>query len=526
MIPPNALASDIYSKFINLSGDFIGITFTIFGIIRFFEIIFITVCFLALLYLLGEKISFLFFPSERYKVEKHFVRVALGYIFTGTSLCILGILSLLSDSVLLFFMSVLIVIAIFPLKRTVNHLHALRKNLKQIDWVGGRHRFVKAVTAMFVIICLLRLIPPDVGVDALDYHTMYPKLYLKEHTMMLAPLGNEAFVTLPQLGEMLYMVVAYIGFLDAARFVHFSFFVLILLVLWHVGVTRFNGFGRYAPLLFATSPIVFHIAPSAYSDFLALFLWLTSVMVLTRDKTLTRRSIALSAILFGGVLASKIWAIGFLLVFILYILFVNRKYTFSLTLLHIIFFSVISLSLGSIWYLRSYILSGDLFYYSYNYGSELFNFRQKYRLDTVLDFSPLAVISFMLFIFFNPIKNIKKILNTTLGLFLLFFIGLYALLPQEFFSARYLLPIYSLLIFPLSFGMVRFISAQAVAKYFLYFFILLFAVYYFINSVAILPYGFGWANTDKYLERIFIQDSTTYYDFDKQFNKHIDRGKP
>ena len=98
-------------------------------------------------------------------------------------------------------------------------------------------------------------------------------------------------------------------------------------------------------------------------------------------------------------------------------------------------------------------------------------------------------------------------------------LSIYIIINYPF--GRYLLGLYVLLIFISSVGINRVLEKVNSFKYLLNLGILILFLYYFINSIFVLPYTFGISDENKYLSRILIRDNSSYFNFDKKFNKYI-----
>lgn len=511
-----------------LQKDYLGFHFNTISILHFIEIVVIVFYLFFLMRQLGKKVRVHFFSFDNPRLN-FFIDIALGHILIGTYICLLGILSLLTTFVLTISLLILSFIAFVPLRSVHEDLLFLRRYKKKLT-LRGEYFWTKIGIVFIVFAVFLRLLPPDIGADALDYHTTYPRLYLSHHTMMLEPKGTESFIAIPQLSESVYVITQFFGFPDASKFIHFLFYVLCILLLWQLARQKSMLF-RFAPLFFAASPLAIHIAPSAYGDFQGVYFLLLSVILLSTQKVFLMRTVSLSGVLFGGVLATKIWGLVFFPVFFLYFYIVLRKNGLFMILKTCIFFSVFSLGIPAIWYLRSFLLTGNLLYFPVEiskavpkslierlWGRFSFNLESKKWYLTDYLFLSYIGIPFLLFSFTETKKLLKKI---PFLLFSLFTLLLFLLLPSEF-SGRYSLPGYAIISVLLSVGFLRFLSLHKMIRITVGAFFGLLALYYLCNSLLILPYGLGLTNQDAYLTRAFGGNGTTYYDFEHKFSQHID----
>lgn len=520
-----------------LKSDFRGIFFDFNGFMHFIILSVISVSLFFLIYLVGRKIRPFFLNDQKKSpILEVFLNLAIGYIFFSTGISILGIFSLLTPFFIWCYFLISFLFCLYPF---TFKLHVLKKivSLKKIITQYSKKDVSLAFVVMVLIfITFLRLISPEVGADALDYHTSYPRLYIKNHSMMLPPIGTEGFITVPQLGEMPYVITEFFGMREASRFLHFLFYLCVMMVLCYYGFTKSKF--KYAPLIFATSPIVLHIAPSGYGDLPVTFLFLLTSHLLIFEKTFNRKVIILSGVLFGGMLASKVWALAYIPIFVVYILVKGLSEKKHILFKYVLFFLFVSFFVSMVWYIRSYLLTGNPLYYNNqiltstiervnrNYFSDirvsLLNFPSKFNMWLFIDYSPLFIIS-LIPLLIRLIKKTRKISFSDYGLFAFIASTIFIVFPAYLFDPRYLLPLYCLFCLGLSSGLNELINSHYICKYIFYVVLTLIVGYYSINSIILALYGFGWESTDNYLTRYHTSITASYYNFDHKFSKLINK---
>lgn len=517
-----------------LRADYIDVSFNIIGIMHVIVNFLVAISLILLFYLIGKKIRFLIIKNN-YGDLDHFINVALGYILTGTGIAILGVLSLLHAIILFVYVLILIIIALHPLSKFKDTAKDIFDVINKSHVYFNKHKWIYIGIFAFVLISFLRLIPPEIGEDSIGYHTDLPLLYLRSHTMILESKEIQRVLPIPQLGEMLYVATEFLGFRDASRYVHFLFYVLIVILLCYMGSNKKTNFlGMYGSILFVSSPIIIRHASIANVDFQALFLWLLSAFLVIREKNYKIHTVILSGIFFGGALSTKLWELAFFPIFFLYFLFTQTRKleAFKLSMVFLSFAFLVSF----IWYLRSYIITGNPVFPAFSYvtlGDEalrkttlfnLFNYiginRLLFSYSNLVVFSPLFFLGIS-FMFFRIPHIIKRLKNS--GLFLFFILLGIEHLVIYYYIPRYLLNLYAISILIVSSGINQFVTYSKIGKYI--FFVTFFAlfIYYFLNTLFILPYGFGWADKNRYLTRILSRDSSSYYDFDHLFDKHLSK---
>lgn len=505
--------NNILKNFSYLKSDFIGVKFNGDEFLHFIINIFLAALFILTYYLVGRKIRLLFFKNTTYNNLNGFIDIALGYIFVNSGLAVLGVFSLLYATILWIYMIVVLFIAFWPYYALGNVKNTLSEVFNKIKSRAKNNKWVFFGVLLFIIIAFFRLVPPEIGEDAIGYHTSDPHLFLKNHTMMFPSKSYPALVT-PHLGEMSYMLSEFVGFKDSTRYIHFAFYFLVVFVLILIN--------PYGALLFVTAPVVIQISSKANVDFQWILCWLLSILLITKNKLRGRRDPILIGVLFGGVLASKLWTIAFFPLFILYLLILHRKLDFSRKLNIVFIFSLFTFLIDVVWLWRSYIISGSPVYPAF--PTSAINFigfnSLMFHIKNVSVFSPLFFLG-LIAILVNWRYGLKMLRKFNLFFFFVLLTTEYLFIKYHF--GRYLLGLYSLavLIVPLSISYV-------IKKYKLYKIIFVSGfgvmfIYYFINTLLVLPYGFGWADKNKYLTRVLARDNSSYYDFDKKFDRWISK---
>lgn len=512
--------SNIVSNFVYVQNDFISLSLNPFGIFGVMvNIIFATVL-ISTLYLLGIKIKNIFFKRDNEGIE-HFINIAIGYVVFTSGIAILGMASLFYNYVLYLYIFTCFLFAFYPLSETRKY----GKEIKDLLWNElatqlRRNRGITVAALLFIAIAFLRLIPPEIGEDAIGYHTSLPYLYLQEHSIMKNPqYALNIVFPIPQLGEMLYVATQALGIKDASRYVHFFFYLaVVLLIYWEGKKSKYSSF--YGALLFITAPVVIQVSSRANMDFPWLLCWLLAVLLITNN--IRTPTLILAGILFGGVLATKLWTIVFLPLFIFY-LFLTVKNYYRATGSSLIFV-LSAILVSAMWYIRAYVVSGNPLYPAFSQkavSSELFDYigfnNSLFHYENIVAFSPLFYISLALFIM--EVIRSRKIQLKNLLVFLLLLCFAYLVVKYHF--PRYVLGLYIIAVLYIAYRAESFFKKSTFYKYtFVLLYVVLF-IYYFINTLFILPYGFGWADKNKYLTRILSRDNSSYYDFDGLFGKHI-----
>ena len=519
------IISNLINNYHLLSKDFVGLQISYIGIGYFFLHVLIALSVFVAFYLFGEKIRKLFFREN--KKFNFFVNIALGYITIGTGMGILGVLSLLQKEFIWGYLAIVLLIALYPFS-----FFGLRKGVLRfftsfrMTPLFTHGDIVRWVVFLFVLIAFLRLMTPEIGEDG--YHTDLPRLYITTHTTMHEARDPLRVIPYPQLAEMTYVLPVFLGDKEAARFIHFGFYLLVIILLFSIAKTKESSFAKFAPLLFVSAPLVIRYAPSSYIDFFMIFCFLLSIVLIEKGS---KKQLLLSGIIFGGAIATKLWLIIYLPAILCYIAYLNRRIKWRYIFGMIVIFVASALSVGLIWYVRDYIITGSPIYPVFSKPEYLeasmnmnltttsfFGFNWKmFSLSNMVVYSPLFfVATIMLLVKFKEVVGkLKKF-----PLILLFiFIFLEQLITPNVYLGRHLLAWYTIAIIAASAGIYVALGKSRVMRYgFVGAYCLLF-FYYFLNTVLILPYGFGWADRNAYLTRVLGLDNASYYDFDRLFGK-------
>lgn len=524
-----SLISNVIIKINFIKQDFVGLNFDInilYNLIFGFSF---SIGLIIISLLIGNKIrkSIL---SVNFSYINFLIDIALGYLLIGTGVGIIGFFSLLKPLYIWIYLIILIVIAIYPFDKTKKTLKEFSSYLQLSFKELKNKKFVYIWLITFIFIALINLINPEIRED--QYHIDFPRIYLNAQTIMIPPMEQLHVSAAPLLSEMTYLIGIFMWSHESARYIHFLFYILVLLTLFKFYSVNKYKFSLYTPILFASAPVVIHETSSMYVDFQWIFMFLLSLFIITTYKKLTLKKLMVAGLLIGGMVSVKLWTIVFIPVVLLFLIL--RIYKSNLKFGKEVFiFSLCVIFFPLIWFIRSYILTGNPFYPAFSSIINLENTKEYYGifhyigLNTSLltptslinVFSPLFFLGIILF--FYKVKDNLKLLK--LHFFKLTFLILLLYISIQYPFGRYLLGLYVLIIFFSSIGINNFINNFKYSKIFISLILLLISSYYLINSILVLPYSLGIADKNKYLTRILSRDNSSYYDFGKKFDKHISK---
>lgn len=511
-----------------LAEDFTGFSISPYWILeKFFHFGFVFLLML-IIYSLGRIILRNFFKDFYKKSYSFFLSISLGYILLASFVFVLGFFGWLSAFNVVLLLVGVLVITLGELRKYPATI-TLKKNLFSFNPI-------KFLILGFVIIAFLRLIPPQSAGDPLDYHLRFPRIYLFEQTMMIEPLGDESYTTVPHLPEMLFIISQIFTNGEASRVIQFAFFVVIVVFLYRVNIFPSAGkiSNQLTCLLFVSAPFVLELSYQAFSDYPALLCILLSYFILLKEK-LSKKGLVLSGILFGGALASKLWLLFYFPFGVLFVLMIMKEKSIIAKAGKSLYFIVPALLIVALWYIRGFILIGDPFYVNTDQGrvtkdysllgNMLFflsppGFISRFTLPT--DYGPFYIVGLVIALAGILLKKIK--LSKKYYLFVLMITAIAVFLPYQIASGRYPLP-YMVFVYCLSgLGFLLVINIRLIKSILIALFMVLLS-YYSFNTFVVLPYGLGWADANSYLKRELVKDHASYFDYNGEFTKNISKNE-
>lgn len=214
-------------------------------------------------------------------------------------------------------------------------------------------------------LALISALAPPSGMewDSLAYHLAVPKLYLNHHSVYYVLFTSHS--NFPFLTEMLYTVGLAFGSVGTAKLFHYAMYILTALAILSLGRRHFSPVtGKVGALIFMSAPVVFYEAGIAYADISTAFYVIAAVYAfLNWEQTRSSRWLVLCGMMGGFALGTKVLAaipiIGICLLVLAYSVSVREwGKGFKLALLT----GCAALAVGSVWYIKSYIYTGNPVY--------------------------------------------------------------------------------------------------------------------------------------------------------------------
>lgn len=227
-------------------------------------------------------------------------------------------------------------------------------------------------------IALIASLAPPSGMDwdGLAYHFAIPKMYLAKHAIFYVPFISHS--NFPFLTEMLYTIGLSLGSTSIAKLFHFTMYISSAMAVYALGRRHVNRLtGSIAAVLFMSIPVVLWEAGLAYADITtALYITLAAYAALNWEQNGSSRWLVVCGLMCGFALGTKVLSAvptAALCIWILVSSWRSGKWGRGVSLALIT--GGIALLVGSPWYIKSYIYTGNPVYpFLYNiFGGRYWN---------------------------------------------------------------------------------------------------------------------------------------------------------
>lgn len=329
------------------------------------------------------------------------------------------------------------------------------KILKRFFFLESKIKFLVASIMLFVLVNLVGVLGPETAFDATWYHLTIPKIFIQNNQIFFIKGSLFYYSVMPQLSEMLYLASLLISNEIIAKFIHFSFGLMICIMIYkasRIYVDRF--YSLLAVIVFYSNLVVSWLSITAFADLTRAFYEFIALFCFLLYSRGQKNYLFLSSIFLGFAMATKLLSILSLPIFLILLILQNKKNKIKLKDFY--FYLFICLFISSPWYLFSYINTGNPFFPVFShlttkefYSSfSIFTPLQKlgyFFLNSPDPVSPIYVIS-LPFIFMNFKKIARKI--KILILYCLLSLAILVLTPSSG-GGRFVtqfLPAYSVLI--------------------------------------------------------------------------------
>ncbi len=228
--------------------------------------------------------------------------------------------------------------------------------------------FSLAFALVFIGVIVMSSVPP-VSRDAQTHHLALPKIWLSEG--MLAEVPDMEFSYYPQLLDLLYVLPVAMDMDIVAKYVHFSFGLGTLLLLFLYIRRKIGTFwGLIGGLMFLTLPIIIKLSVTVYVDLGVLFFFTASLLssLTWLENTKKIRWLIIAGICSGLAMSTKynaMLSVTLLALLLGYFFLQTRrnKVNEQLNVIkYLAIFSFFALLVYSPWLIRNYSLTGNPIY--------------------------------------------------------------------------------------------------------------------------------------------------------------------
>ncbi len=325
-----------------------------------------------------------------------------------------------------------------------SHQRSLRRPYGQNKVITQQKKIVLSLlfilSSLLFVLIILNCTPP-VSRDALTHHLAVPKLYLTNGGIFEIP--NLSFSYYPMNLDLLYLIPLWFGYDTIPKFIHLLFGLATAWLVYQHLQKRLNSvWGLTGALFFLTTPVIVHLATSAYVDLGLTFFTTASVLLLLRWNQAQKLSPLILAGLCAGLAAGTKYN-GLLVIFLLscFIPFMkkdsdNHSTKQSSNVYAALLFCSVAILAVSPWLIRNYVWTGNPTYplFQFLFSTEQAPLTQGMNplliRKIIYHESLLQTLLIPIRIFFEGQDNNPQFFDGVLNPFLLFFF-LAALIPYR-----------------------------------------------------------------------------------------------
>ncbi len=445
----------------------------------------------------------------------------------------LGVAGLLFKNYVFITSLVYIGISFFLLRNKISICFGRVKNFFSV-----KDKLSLSLTSLIIVQVLVNFIGvlgPEISFDALWYHLTLPKIYILNHGIFHIP-GNLLYYSdMPKLTEMLYIPSLMFSNEITAKLIHFSFGILVLVVLYRLSRRYFSkSLSLLVLIIFYSNLVVEWESVTAYVDLARTFFEISALLafIIWVEEKKTKLLIY-SAVILGFAIASKVIALESLLIFLT--LFLAQLFIYREPILkqikNMVIFIFFSILVPLPWFIFSFLNTKNPLY---PFFDSRINIGTNFVFPNILNFpkdflsllifssdpiSPLYLIMFpLLIILFTKVKNnIKLVYVYSLLALILWY------LTPRIGGGRFVLPYLP------AFSLVTVYCINLISSKKLKFFLISIALiislssigYRFIANERYIPVILGRQTKTEYLTKHLNFSFGDFYDTDNYFKSHI-----
>lgn len=226
--------------------------------------------------------------------------------------------------------------------------------------------FLSLLILVQILINFIGVLGPEISFDALWYHLTLPKLYIIGHGIFHIP-GNLLFYSdMPKLTEMLFVPSLMFGNETIAKFIHFTFGILILIAAYKISKKFLSTkMSLFVLVIFYSNLVVGWETISAYIDLTRTFFEVMTFWGFLNwiDKK-QNKWLVISGIMMGLTISAKVLALESMLIFFMlfaYVIFTEKQRLRDF-IKNFSVFALITVLVPFPWFTFSYLNTGNIFY--------------------------------------------------------------------------------------------------------------------------------------------------------------------
>ena len=210
-----------------------------------------------------------------------------------------------------------------------------------------------------VLSFILSLAPPIEDFDAIFYHLTVPSWWLRDGGLSLIAIPHYWY---PQIVEGSFVWPMVLGLDTATHLIHFTWFILTIILLWHWTRQLWdNSIAWDVLLILLTMPSLLWLASWAYTDYALTFAGLATLYSLWKWQGTQKNGwLFISGIMAGVAVSVKYTGFVVPLTGVLLVVFWEQGMLQQLK--KVVYFSATTILVASPWYLRNWIWMGNPLY--------------------------------------------------------------------------------------------------------------------------------------------------------------------
>ena len=210
-----------------------------------------------------------------------------------------------------------------------------------------------------VLSFILSLAPPIEDFDAIFYHLTVPSWWLRDGGLSLIAIPHYWY---PQIVEGSFVWPMVLGLDTATHLIHFTWFILTIILLWHWTRQLWdNSIAWDVLLILLTMPSLLWLASWAYTDYALTFAGLATLYSLWKWQGTQKNGwLFISGIMAGVAVSVKYTGFVVPLTGVLLVVFWEQGILQQLK--KVVYFSATTILVASPWYLRNWIWMGNPIY--------------------------------------------------------------------------------------------------------------------------------------------------------------------